>query len=80
MIEFLTAWVICDYCRTRVYLGKPQDWEEYAETWCCGILDEYCPACKNLPEIRAEIDEEARLIGSFRDEPEEEFEFPEYIS
>lgn len=78
MLEILTAWAVCDHCRKRIYLSKPSDWKDYATSWFCGILDEYCPTCCRKPEILAEIEIEQRLTAGFREEPALN-EYPEFI-
>ncbi len=81
MTEILTARIICDNCTTEIYVASPADWLNYYSTWFEGILDEYCPACRALTEIAAQIEEELRLTTSFRHEPSDvENEFPEFIS
>jgi phage FluMu protein Com len=81
MLEILTAYAVCDYCRTKIFLASGEDWLNYHRTWFEGVLDEYCPACRELPDIRALIAEETQITTSFRNEPtaEIEDEYPEFI-
>ena len=80
MIQILTANIICDNCQTQIFISTDADWVKYRATWFEGILDEYCPTCSQLSDVKAQIEEELRITTNFRNEPEGIYEFPEYIS
>lgn len=80
MFEILKARVNCDECGKEILLETEKDFDAFEETWFAGLVDEYCPECSELPEIKAEIEEERRITAPLVADEIPEVEFAEFIS
>lgn len=46
----------CDQCGNIVSLKTNEDFNKFDDTWSDTVLKQFCPDCKDLPEITGKIE------------------------
>ena len=58
----------CDNCPAVICIRSDEEWDKFEAEWADGILHQYCPKCKNLPDVVRAIKKEEQEVSQINEE------------